>query len=172
MHIKISETPIDPWQEIAGHQASAINLYGKFGATSIFIGTLRDFNEGDFIAGMTLEHYPGMTEKCIREAILIAEQRWVILDSLVVHRVGDVYPNEPIVIVAIWTQHRGDAFDACRFVMETLKSTAPFWKKEFLTAREEKNSGSQTIRDTKELSIHQSRWVKSNSDGYANKETS
>jgi molybdopterin synthase catalytic subunit len=169
MLVKISETPINPWQELEAYQTSVQNMAGKFGATSIFIGTLRDFNEGELINGMTLEHYPGMTEKCIRDAILIAEQRWVILDSLVVHRVGEVYPNQPIVIVAVWTQHRGDAFDACRFIMETLKSTAPFWKKEFLNASEVKHSETQVNCATSELYSSRSRWVTSNSDGYADK---
>ncbi len=163
MKIEIIAEPFDPWQALHNYQTQNDQLSGKYGATSIFIGTMRDFNEGDSVLGMTLEHYPGMTEKCISEAIQTANTRWEILDCLVLHRVGEVLPNQPIVLVAIWASHRGDAFDACRFIMETLKSTAPFWKKEFLPIIEN--------QDTQE-SPQQNRWVNSNSNGYATKNKS
>lgn len=169
MLIKISDTPFDPWRELQNYQTKTTDLSGKFGATGIFIGTMRDFNEGDTIEGMILEHYPGMTEKCIAEAVQEAGRQWMILDCLVIHRVGTVYPNQPIVLVAVWTSHRGDAFDACRSIMETLKSTAPFWKKEFLSASEVKHSETGINSNTKETPAKQSRWVASNSDGYAGK---
>jgi len=122
-------------------------LAGKIGATSVFIGTMRDFNEGDQVKGMTLEHYPGMTEKQLAKIICEAQGQWSLLDALVVHRVGAILPDEPIVLVAVWAAHRGDAFDASRYVMEALKSKAPFWKKELLHSKEE-------------------RWVLKNTDGY------
>jgi molybdopterin synthase catalytic subunit len=96
---------------------------------------------------MTLEHYEGMTEKQLAKIVEQASQQWAVLDALIVHRVGDILPNEPIVLVSVWTMHRGDAFDACRFIMEALKSHAPFWKKELLITDEE-------------------RWVTHNTDGY------
>lgn len=105
---------------------------GQFGATASFIGTMRDFNEGDDVAAMMLEHYPGMTEKELEAIIDDAKRQWDIQDALIVHRVGDIKPGEPIVLTAVWSAHRAAAFDACRFLMEALKSRAPFWKKETL----------------------------------------
>lgn len=136
MTIKICTQGFDPWQEIQEFQAEAIT--GKYGATSIFIGTMRDFNEGDDVKAMTLEYYPGMTEKQLENIIADARQRWKILDVLLVHRVGKILPGDSIVVAAVWTAHRGNAFDANRFIVETLKSKAPFWKKELLTTDEER----------------------------------
>ncbi|MDO9424168.1 MAG: molybdenum cofactor biosynthesis protein MoaE [Methylobacter sp.] len=147
MGIKVCSEAFDPWQEIQIHQHSANNMAGKFGATSVFIGTMRDFNDGDDVKGMTLEHYPGMTEKQLKKIVAEALQQWPVIDALVVHRVGDILPNEPIVLVAVWTTHRGDAFDANRYIMEALKSRAPFWKKELLRSQVE-------------------RWLIKNTDGY------
>jgi molybdopterin synthase catalytic subunit len=93
---------------------------------------MRDVNEGDRVRSMTLEHYSGMTEAYLEKISQEAAQRWPILDSLVVHRVGDLAPSDPIVLVAVWSAHRAAAFDACRFLIEELKSQAPFWKKETL----------------------------------------
>jgi molybdopterin synthase catalytic subunit len=147
MTIKICQALFDPWQEIQAYQNEAKTMAGQFGATTIFIGTMRDFNEGDEVKGMTLEHYPGMTEKQLEKIIAEARQQWPIIDALVVHRVGAILPNETIVLVAVWTSHRGDAFDASRYIMEALKSRAPFWKKELLKSDRE-------------------RWVLKNTDGY------
>ncbi len=97
MKIKIVTESFDPWQEIQQFQQSAEHMRGKFGATSIFIGTMRDFNEGDDVKGMTLEHYPGMTEKQLDKIISESMQKWSVIDVLVVHRVGDVFPDDPIV---------------------------------------------------------------------------
>jgi molybdopterin synthase catalytic subunit len=138
MNIKICATPFNPWQEIQAHQDSAKDMAGKFGATGIFIGTMRDFNEGDDVKSMTLEHYPGMTERQLEKIVAEALRQWQVIDTLVVHRVGDILPNEPIVLVAVWAAHRGDAFDASRYIMEALKSRAPFWKKEQLQAQAER----------------------------------
>lgn len=138
MQIKICPDFFDPWQEVQTYQHSAQGMAGKFGATSIFIGTMRDFNEGDDVQGMILEHYPGMTEKQLEKIVAEALQQWPVLDALVVHRVGNILPNEPIVLVAVWTSHRGDAFDASRYIIEALKSRAPFWKKELLQSQAER----------------------------------
>ena len=147
MKIKILTEAFDPWQEIQQFQKKFPDMQGKVGANSVFIGTMRDFNEGSNIKGMTLEHYPGMTEKQLTHIIEEAMQKWKIIDVLVVHRVGDIFPDDPIVLVSVWSSHRGDAFDSCRFIMEALKSKAPFWKKELLESNDE-------------------RWVENNSDGY------
>lgn len=142
MQIVISEQRIDPWQTLSQYPAPA-----GYGATAIFIGTMRDFNQGDDVTAMFLEHYPGMTEKQLLNIVNEANQKWALEDCLLVHRVGEVKPQDTLVIVAVWSQHRGDAFDASRFIMETLKHQAPFWKRETLVSGEV-------------------RWVTSNSDGY------
>jgi len=102
----------------------------KIGAVASFIGIVRDVNEGDAVAEMTLEHYPGMTEKAIEEIIGQAKGRWDIIDALVIHRVGTLKPADQIVLVAVTGAHRGEAFAACEFIMDYLKTRAPFWKKE------------------------------------------
>ena len=100
------------------------------GAVASFIGTVRDVNDGGAVAGMTLEHYPGMTEKAIEEIIAQARARWNMIDARVIHRVGSLRPGDQIVLVAVASAHRGDAFAACEFIMDYLKTRAPFWKKE------------------------------------------
>lgn len=100
------------------------------GAVASFIGVVRDVNDGDAVAEMTLEHYPGMTEKSIEEIIAQARGRWNVLDALVVHRIGTLKPLDQIVLVIVASEHRGDAFAACEFIMDYLKTRAPFWKKE------------------------------------------
>ena len=113
MTIKIVDSVFDPFLEIQDFQTQ-LALNGKFGATSIFIGTMRDFNEGDEVHAMTLEHYEGMTQKQLEKIITTAKDKWTILESLIVHRIGDILPSEPIVLIAIWSAHRADAFEACR----------------------------------------------------------
>ena len=100
------------------------------GALASFVGVVRDVNEGDSVSDMTLEHYPGMTEKSIEEIIGQARGRWSVIDALVVHRVGLLRPTDQIVLVIVASAHRGDAFAACEFIMDYLKTRAPFWKKE------------------------------------------
>ena len=100
------------------------------GAIASFVGVVRDVNEGDSVSRMTLEHYPGMTEKSIEEIVEQARGRWNVIDALVVHRVGTLSPTEQIVLVVVSSAHRGDAFAACEFIMDYLKTRAPFWKKE------------------------------------------
>ena len=102
----------------------------KVGAVASFVGVVRDVNDGGAIAEMTLEHYPGMTEKAIEEIIHQAQGRWQVLDALVIHRVGTLKPTDQIVLVIVTSGHRGDAFAACEFIMDYLKTQAPFWKKE------------------------------------------
>ena len=95
-----------------------------------FVGYVRDFNDGRDVAGLFLEHYPGMTEKALSKIMVEAEQRWPLLKLHVLHRVGALEPGEPIVFVGVASAHRQAAFDACAFVMDYLKTRAPFWKKE------------------------------------------
>lgn len=100
------------------------------GAIASFIGLARDMNEGSDVQAMTLEHYPGMTEKALATLIEDANARWSLLDVTVIHRVGRLLPGDPIVLVAVASSHRGEAFAACEFIMDALKTRAPFWKKE------------------------------------------
>jgi molybdopterin synthase catalytic subunit len=100
------------------------------GAVVSFIGTVRDINDGAGVSEMELEHYPGMTEKALDDIVLQAKARWNIFDALVIHRVGPLKPLDQIVLVAVTSAHRGEAFAACEFIMDYLKTQAPFWKKE------------------------------------------
>ena len=100
------------------------------GAVASFVGLVRDLNHGDSVTEMTLEHYPGMTEKALAEIVGEAKRRWNIIDALVIHRIGPLKPTDQIVLVAVSSAHRGDAFAACEFIMDYLKTRAPFWKKE------------------------------------------
>lgn len=103
---------------------------GSYGACASFIGSMRDFNAGDNVQSMTLEHYPEMTQRFLDQLCEQALAKWDLVDCLVVHRYGELTPGEPIVLTAAWSAHREDAFEACRFLIEQLKSKAPFWKKE------------------------------------------
>jgi len=102
----------------------------KVGAVASFVGVVRDLNDGDSVGRMTLEHYPGMTEKAIEAIVAEARSRWDIIDVTVVHRVGELKPTDQIVLVVVASGHRGAAFAACEFIMDYLKTRAPFWKKE------------------------------------------
>lgn len=130
MKILLMEKAFDPWQEITRHQAGQPALVGKFGATAVFVGTLRDFNQGDAVQAMTLEHYAPMTRKYLERVAEEALTRWPIEDVLLIHRYGELRPNDPIVCVAVWAAHRDAAFDACRYLIDELKTRAPFWKQE------------------------------------------
>ena len=99
------------------------------GALASFVGLVRDANDGSPIAGMTLEHYPGMTEKALEEICREAHARWDLLETLVIHRVGPLVPGDRIVLVGVSSAHRGEAFAACEFIMDYLKTRAPFWKR-------------------------------------------
>ena len=100
------------------------------GAIASFVGLARDMNEGSGVAAMTLEHYPGMTEKALAALVEDAASRWILLDATVIHRVGRLLPGDSIVLVAVASSHRSEAFAACEFIMDYLKTRAPFWKKE------------------------------------------
>jgi len=100
------------------------------GAIASFVGLARDMNDGSGVAAMTLEHYPGMTEKALAALVEEAQSRWPLLDVTLIHRVGRLLPGDPIVLVAVAGSHRGEAFAACEFIMDYLKTRAPFWKKE------------------------------------------
>ena len=102
----------------------------EVGAVVTFVGTVRDMNEGASVAELELEHYPGMTEKALEDIVARACARFHLADALVVHRVGPMRPQEQIVLVVTLSAHRGEAFAACEFIMDYLKSEAPFWKKE------------------------------------------
>ncbi|RLJ16924.1 molybdopterin synthase catalytic subunit MoaE [bacterium endosymbiont of Escarpia laminata] len=124
--IRIQSEPFDPNIEVdilrAGNPA--------IGGVVSFIGLMRDINEGETVSTMTLEHYPGMTEKSLQTIVDEANQRWDLLGSRVVHRVGEMKPTDTIVLVAVASTHRGEAFQACEFIIDFLKTRAPFWKKE------------------------------------------
>jgi molybdopterin synthase catalytic subunit len=102
------------------------------GATATFVGYVRDNNLDDDVAGMQLEHYPGMTEQSLQQIADEAAKRWGILDTTIIHRIGELIPSDQIVLVAVASAHRGEAFAACKFIMDYLKTDAPFWKKELL----------------------------------------
>lgn len=132
MHCDIRPQAFNPYAELDAYQCAHINA-GSHGACASFVGSMRDFNDGDSVQRMTLEHYPGMTEKYLQKICTEARARWDIIDCLIIHRVGDIAPGEPIVLTAVWSAHRAEAFEACRYLMEELKSRAPFWKKEKLS---------------------------------------
>lgn len=102
----------------------------SIGALVSFVGVVRDMNEGQTVQAMELEHYPGMTEKSLEQIVQQAQQRWELIDVLVIHRVGPLMPLDQIVLVIVASRHRGEAFAACEFIMDYLKTQAPFWKKE------------------------------------------
>src|SRR5438067_2979270 len=126
MTVRVQTEDFDVAREIAALRARD----ARVGAVVSFIGTVRDINDDAPVSQMTLEHYPGMTEKALESIVAQAKERFDIYDALVVHRVGSLHPSDQIVLVAVTGAHRGEAFDACRFVIDYLKTDAPFWKKE------------------------------------------
>jgi len=130
MKVVLLDQVFDPFQALSEYQNTYIPA-GKHGGSCNFIGNMRDFNDGhDGISVMYLDHYPGMTEKHIEQVCQDAMDRWDIIDCCVVHRYGEIKPNEAIVLVGVWSEHRAQAFDACRFIINDLKHRAPFWKRE------------------------------------------
>ena len=144
MKIELRGEGFDPYAELARYEKSALPV-GRYGASTCFIGTMRDFNQGDTVADMDLEHYPGMTDRILERIAGEAMEHWELLDVLVLHRYGRVSPGDPIVLIGVWSAHRGAGFEACRFIIEELKHKAPFWKRE-------------TVGDD-------SRWVSENTSG-------
>lgn len=126
MPVRVQTQDFDAGAEIASLRRGN----PKIGAVASFIGVCRDVNDGDRVTTMTLEHYPGMTEKALEKIVAEARQRWEVMDVLVIHRVGELKPAEQIVLVVVTGAHRGEAFAACEFIMDYLKTRAPFWKKE------------------------------------------
>lgn len=132
MQIELREQAFDPWRELQAYQDKLQAGPGKYGATSVFVGSMRDINESDTVQSMYLEHYPEMTSRYLSKIADEAMQQWELLDVLVLHRVGHIHPDDSIVLIAAWSAHRDAAFKACRFIIEELKHRAPFWKKETL----------------------------------------
>jgi molybdopterin synthase catalytic subunit len=126
MTVRIQTADFDVGAEIAALRRGN----AKVGAVASFIGIVRDVNEGDAVKELALEHYPGMTEKAIEEIVGQARARWDVYEALVIHRVGTLRPTDQIVLVVVTGAHRGEAFAACEYIMDYLKTQAPFWKKE------------------------------------------
>ncbi|MEP7181278.1 MAG: molybdopterin synthase catalytic subunit MoaE [Betaproteobacteria bacterium] len=126
MPVRVQTTDFDVSAELAALRGAD----PRVGAVAAFIGTVRDVNDAASVATMTLEHYPGMTEKALAGIVDEAKSRWDIIDALVIHRVGELKPTDQIVLVGVTGAHRGEAFAACEFIIDYLKTRAPFWKKE------------------------------------------
>jgi len=124
--VRVQTEDFDAGAEMARLRAAD----ARVGALAAFVGTVRDVNDATQVSTLTLEHYPGMTEKALEAIVAEARQRFDIYDALVIHRVGTLRPTDQIVLVVVTSAHRGDAFDGCRFLMDYLKTRAPFWKKE------------------------------------------
>lgn len=126
MSVRVQEADFDLNTELTAVRAGD----PRVGALASFVGLVRDINDGAGVSEMTLEHYPGMTEKALEAIVAEARGRWDIYNALVIHRVGPLKPCDQIVLVAVTSAHRGEAFAACEFIMDYLKTRAPFWKRE------------------------------------------
>ena len=149
MTVRVQEADFDVNAELAALRKGD----ARIGAMATFIGVVRDVNDGSGVSEMTLEHYPGMTEKALEAIVVEAKERWNIFDALVIHRVGRLLPTEQIVLVAVTGAHRGETFAACEFIMDYLKTRAPFWKREvtaegarWVDARETDDSAAERWR--------------------------
>lgn len=132
MLIEVIETPIEPWSLLQEYEQQQAQLAGRHGANVVFLGRMRDFNDDENVSEMRLEHYPQMTQRFLQGLAEQAMQQWDIMDILIQHRVGVLRPADTIVMVVVWAAHRAHAYAANQFLMEALKSRAPFWKKETL----------------------------------------
>jgi molybdopterin synthase catalytic subunit len=130
MKIAVIDQAFDPWQALRQHEVAG--AVGSWGATTNFVGAMRDFNEDHSVRSLYLEHYAGMTEKYLEKIAREAIEKWHLLDALIIHRVGEIKTGDAIVLVATWSAHRAEAFEACRYLIDELKHRAPFWKKETL----------------------------------------
>ncbi len=126
MTVRVQTADFDVATELTAMRTASADI----GAVVSFIGQVRDINDGDAVNTLTLEHYPGMTERALEKIEQEAQSRWQINSSLIIHRVGTLKPLDQIVLVAVASAHRGEAFKACEFIMDYLKTQAPFWKKE------------------------------------------
>ncbi|MBL4711716.1 MAG: molybdenum cofactor biosynthesis protein MoaE [Gammaproteobacteria bacterium] len=148
MSVVVTQDKFNPWSVLSDYESMQkrnINSSFDIGASAVFVGTMRDFNEGINVECMTLEHYPQMAIRVLSSITSETRRRWALQDLFVIHRVGQIYPGEPIVLVAAWSSHRKEAFQACRHVMEELKSTAPFWKQEKIVTGEARWVGKNTV---------------------------
>jgi molybdopterin synthase catalytic subunit len=132
MKVFVTKDALDPYKEVQEHERAALPA-GKHGGVVVFIGAMRDFNDGENVKSLSLDHYPGMTERHIEKVCQEAMDEWDVMETLVVHRVGEMVPTDPMVVVAAWAAHRKDSFDACRYIINYLKERAPFWKCEITT---------------------------------------
>lgn len=126
MTVRVQQADFDVGAELTALRAGD----ARVGALASFVGLVRDVSHGTGVQEMTLEHYPGMTEKALEAIVAEAQKRWEIYATLVIHRVGPLKPCDQIVLVAVTSAHRGEAFAACEFIMDYLKTRAPFWKRE------------------------------------------
>lgn len=158
MKIDILTEKFDPWQAVADyHKALLANSRCPqgVGASTVFVGFMRDFNAGEQVQSMWIEYYPEMTRKYLVELVEQISQKYPVQDVLLLHRVGQIQVSEPIVVVAVWSQHRDEAYRANREMIETLKTQAPLWKKEQLIHTSGK---------------HAERWVTQTSQAHLNRE--
>jgi len=132
MVVRVQSEDFDVAREIAALRGRDTRV----GAVAAFIGLVRDVNDAAAVSTLSLEHYPGMTEKALGGIVAEAKARWRIYDATVIHRIGELQPADQIVLVAVSSAHRGEAFAACEFIMDYLKTRAPFWKKEQTPAGE------------------------------------
>ena len=126
IEVRVQSGDFDLGAEVARLRAGN----ARVGAVVSFVGTVRDMNDGAQVAAMELEHYPGMTERALEDIVEQARARWPLAGVLVIHRIGPLLPRDQIVLVAVAASHRGEAFAACEFIIDYLKTDAPFWKKE------------------------------------------
>ncbi len=147
MYIALLNEPFDPWAQLRTYEDMRKDKE-KSGAMTAFTGTMRDFNLGDTVHAMFLEHYPGMTEAALAHIAGVALHQWPLHDALIVHRVGVIAPGETIVLTAAWSAHRDAAFLGCRYLIETLKHQAPFWKQETLANGQQRWVDGQTSAST------------------------
>ena len=132
MPVRVQTGDFDVAREIAALRGGD----ARVGAVAAFVGLVRDINDAAAVSTLTLEHYPGMTEKALARIVDEAKSRWNVYEALVIHRVGELKPTDQIVLVVVTGAHRGEAFAACEFIMDYLKTRAPFWKKEQTPAGE------------------------------------
>jgi molybdopterin synthase catalytic subunit len=147
-HVRVQSEDFDTGRELDALTRGRSDV----GAVASFVGLVRDANDGAKVAGMSLEHYPGMTEKALEDICTQAHSRWDLIDTLVIHRVGALKPGDRIVLVGVSSAHRGEAFAACEFIMDYLKTRAPFWK------REETSQGARWVEARESDDAAAGRW--------------
>jgi molybdopterin synthase catalytic subunit len=154
MSVRVQTEDFDLARELTSIRLAGQAKNESIGALVSFVGLVRDISAGSTINTLTLEHYPGMTESTLQAIELEAKSRWDIIDSLIIHRVGTLQPSDQIVLVAVTSAHRGEAFKACEFIMDFLKTSAPFWKKEAT------NHGERWVEAKLADDVAKARWQK------------